>query len=424
MHLRALSIPGYRGAILRATHTSLVGSTLVTFENQIVGPAMASGDVTWFGGSGRKPAAYNYSNGSTIVVGGLDSPGKFLSTEFTDVLIDEANQVSLTAYETLLARLRHASPTYHQMVTLTNPDHPEHYLRQRALEGKINMVTSFHRDNPRLVNLDGTFTADGVEYLSRLDALSGVRRARFRDGLWVAAEGQIWDGWSQDTHVIDPFQVPAEWRTVWSWDQGFQNPQVFQRWAVDGDGRMFLTHELSVRQRLVEDFAKDLLELKERHGWSWPEVFVADHDGGDRATMERHLGFTTTKARKSVGPGIQAVAQRLVTQKDGRARLFVFRDAVVNRDPLAASDKRPRGLAAEIGGYVWQTIRGTDGVPQEQPQKIHDHSMDTMRYAVMYLDQPQSRAGSPARGSNPVSAALSQRFGNNLGKTVNPYGNK
>lgn len=399
-HLTALLVPGSRQLILRQTHASLTASTLVGFERDVIGPALADGTVKWFGGSGRRPPAYEYTNGSAILVGGLDQPGKLLSTEYDRVFIDEANQCSETAVQVIMTRLRGSAPTYKQLILATNPDNPQHHLRLMTKEGRARMIKSYHVDNPRFMNADGTLTLDGESYMPMLDALTGVRRLRYRDGLWVAAEGQIWDAWSEEVHVIEPFDVPAEWRTVWGWDQGFQNPQVFQRWAIDPDGRMYLTHEMSRRQRLVEDFARDILAMKDVHGWGWPEAFVADHDGGDRAAMERHLGFATIKARKAVGPGIQAVAMRLVKQQDDRARLFVFRDALLANDPLAASDKRPRGFAAEVGGYVWQTVRGTDGVPKEEPVKLHDHSCDTTRYVVMYLDgAPPSKLGNPAKPS-------------------------
>lgn len=393
-------VPGCVTLLLRKTHQSLVASTLQEFEKSVAVNELASEEVKWFGGSGARPAAYMYRNGSLVIPGGLDRPSKFLSMSVDRIYIDEATEVTATAVEVLMTRLRGSAATYKQLLMMTNPAAPSHHLYEMAREGRAEMLFSKHTENPYLFNRDGTPTAIGETYMERLKSLSGVRRARYLEGLWVAAEGQVFDAWRDDIHVIDPFEIPSDWRTVWVWDQGFQNPQVFQRWAVDGDGRAYLTHEMSVRQRLVEDFARDILELKEQYGWKWPEVFVADHDGGGRATMERHLGYTTHKAKKAVSPGLQAVANRLAVQKDGKARLYVFRDALVGQDPMAASDKRPRGLVAEVGGYVWQTIPGTDGVPKEEPVKQHDHSMDCMRYLCAYLDlTPPAKAGNPARAS-------------------------
>ncbi len=401
LHVTSALVPNTTSLIVRQTHASLTASTLRTFEQSIIADDLASGKVKWFGGSGRKPPAYMYPNGSVILVGGMDQPGKFLSMDLDRVLIDEANQVSVTAFETLMTRMRGTAATYNQIVLATNPDNPSHWIKERADAGELPMLTSIHMDNPYLYDRNGVPTESGAAYLDVLRSLTGVRRARYYEGRWLAAEGTVWDGWNEAVHLVDPFPVPDDWRSVWSWDQGFQNPQVFQRWVIDHDGRAYLTHEMSRRQRLVEDFADDIMELMVVNGWRPPEAFVADHDSGDRATMERHIGIPTLAARKVVSPGVQAVAQRLVVQADGLPRLMVFRDALIRNDPLATADKRPRGWAAEIGGYVWAVERGADGIPKEVPKKESDHSMDAGRYLVMYLDgAPPAKIGSPAHPQN------------------------
>lgn len=54
----SLMVPGCRSLIVRQTHAALTGSTLVTFEQQVATAALADGIVRWFGGSPRKPPAY------------------------------------------------------------------------------------------------------------------------------------------------------------------------------------------------------------------------------------------------------------------------------------------------------------------------------------------------------------------------------
>lgn len=396
-HITALKVPGVRQLILRQTHASLTASTLVSFERDVIGPALADGVVTWFGGSGRRPPAYEYSNGSAILVGGLDQPGKLLSTEYDRVFIDEASQVSEGAVQVISTRLRGTAPTYKQLIMATNPDHPQHHLLLMTQEGRARMIKSYHVDNPRFMNADGTLTPDGVSYMPFLDGLTGTNRLRYRDGVWAAREGQVFDDWDDSVNLVDPFPVPAEWRSVWCVDFGYSNSFVWQQWRVDPDGRAYLTHEIARRQRLVEDHARDIKALMVDNGWKRPEAIVCDHDSEDRATLERHLGMPTVPARKSVSRGVQLTQARTRKAGDGKPRLLVFRDAVIRNDPLAATDKRPRGFAAEVGGYVWAMERGADGVPREHPQKLNDHSMDAGRYLCAYLDWHEpSRIGNPA----------------------------
>jgi PBSX family phage terminase large subunit len=381
----SLMVPGCRSLIVRQTHASLTGSTLVTFEQQVATTALAEGVVKWFGGSPRKPAAYQFANGAEILVGGLDRPEKFLSTEFSRIYVDEATQISLTALETLITRLRGNSDTYRQIVLACNPDHPKHWIKQRCDEGTMLMIHSLHRDNPLYVNLDGSLTERGIDYMAKLDALTGVRRLRYRDGIWAAAEGMVYEGWSDPVHVIEPFDVPASWTRWVTVDFGFTNPFVAQLWAEDPDGRLYLIREWVRTRMLVEDHA-DVIQNRLLKDQPRPRAVITDHDAEDRATLERKLGMGTQAAHKSVSDGIQAFSARLKAQGDGKARLYVFRNALIERDPEMDAASLPIGLAEEVAGYVWAVKPGNAGGLKEEPVKANDHSMDAGRYMVAARD--------------------------------------
>jgi len=111
---------------------------------------------------------------------------------------------------------------------------------------------------------------------------------------------------------------------------------------------------------------------------------VADHDAEDRATLEAH-GIPTEPAMKSVSLGIQAVQARLRKAGDGRPRLFVFQDALVEVDQSLRDAHKPVCTAEEYDSYIWKPTR--DGVTnKEDPLKVDDHGMDTTRYAVAFVD--------------------------------------
>jgi phage terminase large subunit len=381
----SLMVPNCRSLIVRQTHASLTGSTLVTFEQQVAPAALAEGVVKWFGGSPRKPAAYQFASGAEILVGGLDRPEKFLSTEFSRIYIDEATQISLKALETLITRLRGNADTYRQIILACNPDHPKHWIKQRCEDGTMRMLHSLHRDNPLYVDADGTLTERGFDYMAKLDALTGVRRLRFRDGIWAAAEGLVYETWSEPAHVIDPFDVPEEWTRWVCIDFGFTNPFVAQLWAEDPDGRLYLVREWVRTRMLVEDHANVIRDrlLKDQPR---PRAIITDHDAEGRATLERGLGMGTQAAHKTVSDGIQAFDARLKAQPDGRPRLFVFRDALLERDAEMDAQSLPIGLAEEVSGYVWAVKPGNQTGLKEEPVKENDHSMDAGRYMVAARD--------------------------------------
>jgi PBSX family phage terminase large subunit len=383
VHLAALNNPEIRCLIVRKTAVSLGSTTLVSFEKKVAADAIRTGVVTYFGGSTREAACYRYSNGSVVVVGGMDKPEKVLSSEFDLVFADEATELTETDWEVLGTRLRNGRLPWQQQIAACNPAHPTHWIKQRSDRGTMRMLTSRHRDNPAYIRADGTLTEQGVDYLGKLDNLTGVRRLRLRDGQWAAAEGLIYEGWDESIHVVDRFVVPDDWTWWVSIDFGFNHPFVAQIWAEDGDGRLYLVREIFKTGGLVEDHGKQLKALLAEMGVR-PRAVIADHDAEDRATLERHLGQSTTAAKKTVSNGIQAVASRLKVQADGKPRLMLMRDAVVLRDPTLVAVSRPCSTEEEFPGYTWAVKPG--GELKEAPVKEMDDGMDTTRYMVAARD--------------------------------------
>ncbi len=398
IHLMAMANPGSRYLMLRKTHKSLTATGLVTFREHVAKTAIANGICKWYGGSGERPAQYIYDNGSAIVVGGLDNADKIMSAEYDVVFVQEATDCTKDDIEKITTRLRNGKVSFQQLLMDCNPQQPSHWLKKRGDDGMTLMLTSRHEDNPRLFDDAGRITEYGMAYMARLDALQGVRYLRLRKGVWAAAEGIIYEGWRPDIHLTDRKVLPKDWRRIWTVDFGFTNPFVWQMWAIDPDGRLWLEKEIYRTKRLVEDHAKDILQVITAQGngvkgrgerWIYPqpEAIICDHDAEDRATLERHLGMSTVAATKTVSDGIQAMQTRLKLEEDGRPRLYVCRDSLVSRDQELKEAGKPTSFAEEVEGYVWKpepdgSIRPTP----DEPLKKDDHSMDASRYAVAYLD--------------------------------------
>lgn len=371
LHLAALKYPGMHGLLLRKTLVSLKASTLVTFRERV---AYVGSNVTFWTAKSDESAHYAYPNGSKIYVGGMDNPAKIMSTEYDMVLWDEATDGALDEWEALQTRLRYGVMPYQQSIACVNPQAPTHWLNERANAGRITRILSRHEDNP-------TVTAD---YLARLDALTGVRRARLYLGNWAVAEGAVYEGtWDRATNLIDRIPIPYDWPRYLAVDFGYTHPFVCQWWAEDPDGRLYRYREIYATRRLVEDHARDIRAYSR---WDAPtdrepipRAIICDHDAEDRATLDKYLGLMTTPAHKSVRDGIQAVAARLRTAGDGKPRLYLLRDSLVTRDPYLVEAKQPTCTEEEVESYIWDRNK-------EQPVKDHDHGMDTLRYMVAHRD--------------------------------------
>jgi phage terminase large subunit len=374
LHLCALKYAGMRGLIARKTRESLTHSALVTFEEKVL-PAGASMHRSI---QRRMRTIYRYPNGSEVVVLGLDKPEKVMSAEYDLIYVQEATELSLEEWERLLTRLRNGVMPYQQLLGDCNPGAPTHWLNQRCESGATTRLRSRHEDNPTVT----------PAYLATLDALTGARKLRLRHGKWVASEGAVYgEEWDPAVHLVDRLPKGSkEWPRFWSVDFGFTNPFVWQEWAQDGDGRLWMAREIYRTGTLVEDLAREILAVTK--GEPAPKAVICDHDAEDRATLERHLGLKTVRAWKGISDGIQAVKSRLRRAGDGRPRLFFLRDACRRRDPVLSESHRPACTVEEFDGYVWGERRvAGQVVSQEEPADRDNHGMDACRYAIAHVDE-------------------------------------
>lgn len=379
LHACCLRWPGTRGLIVRKTRESLTESALVTFEEKV----LPEGDPIGSGPQRRMRQAYHYPNGSEVVVGGLDKPSKVMSTEYDIIYVQEAIELFENDFESLTTRLRNGVMPFQQLIGDTNPDAPTHWLKLRADAGKTALLESRHEDNPVIWSQDnGCPTEVGAAYIAKLEALTGVRFLRLRKGIWAAAEGMVYSGWDPKVHLIDRFEIPRSWRRIRSVDFGYSNPFVCQWWAVDEDARMYLYREIYQTKQTVKVHSARIrdFELGQHYEFS-----VSDHDAEDRATL-RENGIETRRAFKAIKPGIEAVEERLKIAGDGRPRLFILRDSLVERDEALVDRKLPWCTVQEFDGYCWP--KGQDGkAVKEDPVKLNDHGMDALRYAVVSIDK-------------------------------------
>lgn len=383
--------PGMRALLVRKTREALTESILVTLEEKVLpvnSPAQK-------GPSRMLRQNYVFPNGSEIIVGGMDKSSKVMSTEYDMIGTFETTELTEEDFENLTTRLRNNRVPYQQLIADCNPGPPNHWLNRRANSGKMTRLLSRHSDNPFLYDHDKKdWTRAGAIYLSKLKNLSGARRKRLYHGQWVAAEGQVYAEFDAAIHLIDPFPIPPEWRKIRVIDFGFTNPFVCLWIAQDGDGRIYLYREMYYSQRTVREHAsgvkdgdgnliqKGIIHYSEGEHY---ETTIADHDAEDRATLDAEK-IDTIPAYKAITPGIEAVQQRLKIRKDKKPGLFVFKNALVEKDDNLEEAHRPWNTAQEFENYVYP--KGGDGKPiKEEPVKINDHGMDGLRYGVAYLDE-------------------------------------
>lgn len=384
---------GSVGILVRKTRASVFSTVLRTYAKIL---HLRGNDAKPFGG--KKPEWYDYPNGSILYIDGLDKAERLLSGEFDIIYGNQIEQFTLSDWETLTTRAtgRAGNAPYSQVIGDCNPASQQHWVLSRK---PARVLPSFHKDNPRLYSADGQPTEAGKRSLKILSQLTGVRRNRLYLGLWASAEGMVYADFNATTMVVDWFEPPKHWQRIVGIDFGYNNPFVAQWWAIDDYGVLWLYREIYFTNRLVEDHAKTIQRVEkwwfydddgniitDSVGNAKPnpareriEVYVADHDAEDRATLYRY-GIHTIAAFKGVMLGIEAVQSRMQ-----RNTIRFMRDTLVALDPELENTHKPTHTLEEIESYVWS--KQVDDKPNKDvPIKLNDHGMDTKRYVVCYVD--------------------------------------
>lgn len=404
-----ISNPNVRMLIARKTLRSLGATTLVTWRNYVIKEAMLTGTVVYYGGSAQEPPQYRFKNGSVVVIGGLDQPTRIMSSDYDVIYIPEATEITPDDHEMCMTRLRNGAISFQQLMMDANPAGENHWLKVRCNDKLCKLITSTHEDNPVLFTDDGEMTKRGQKYMAILDKLTGVRYKRLRLGLWVSAEGVIYEEFDRLRHVLpwefdeetgERLPLPSDWPRYWAIDFGYRNPFVLKCYAEDPDGALYMYREIYMTERTVAEHCKTIMDIvnpEKTDRWydhinkverfrtyrEWiepqPDAIICDWDAEGRRTFEMETGLGTQQAIKNVYEGINAVKERFKHD-----RLFYMEDALVELDQNLRNKMWPTCTIEEHPSYVWKV--NSDGRIQDEPVKKDDHGEDTDRYIVEWRD--------------------------------------
>lgn len=385
--------PGLQVTMLRKVANDLWSTIISDFEKYIIkmeDGKCASG-ITKYGG--EKPEFYKYPGGSKIWVGGLDHPGKILSSQRDLVYINQAEELDQNDWETISTRTtgRGGILKPGRLLGDCNPGPSTHWIMALNESGALKMIKSYHKDNPTLFNpITGEITAQGKRSMTNLDKLTGVRKKRLKEGLWVAAEGVVYETFDPTVHtnVEKPFAEIVYYIATVDW--GYTNPGVIQVWGVDGDGRMYRFAEVYMTGKLVaaskpEDawWINKAKSLQQQYG---VRVFIPDPSRPDHIETFEDAGIPCADAFNAVDLGIQNVQSRLKIQPDGRPRLAFMKDSKPEKDPSLVERHLPTCTEEEIEVYAYPKDKQNKD-KKENPEEKDNHGCDTMRYACAYVDR-------------------------------------
>lgn len=372
--------------MLRKTRES-TNNSIVAFMRQTVMYGIGSDKVNYVPSASR----FEYANGSVLIVGGMRDEKQREHVRSIGgqggvdmIWLEEASQFSEADFNELLPRLRGKAASWRQIMLSTNPDAPAHWINKRIINGNEGAVYySSARDNPY----------NPSDYLETLALLTGVQKLRLVDGLWVQAEGAVYELFDQAIHLVDAPPPPEQIKYyIAGVDWGFTNPGVLQVWAVDYDRRICLVEEVyKTRELVAGERGEDafwLSEFKRAKAQYDIRRFICDPSEPAYIETMRRAGLNAQGADNAIRFGIDSVNGRLRVAGDGRPRITFVRGACANPDPDLVKRRVPTSSLEEISLYAWpKSVAGKND--KEVPTKTNDHGMDTMRYVSVEVDKPE-----------------------------------
>lgn len=366
----AMKYPGALIGLIRKNRTSM-NNSVVPFVKSLLPPEFA--EKAWK----RSYHRFELPNGSVIMCCGLADPNQRNhlrgvrnknSGGFDLVVIDEANSLLPEDYNEVQGRMRGTSAPWCQIMVLTNPDSPEHWIYKRLIEGgEAKIYYSRYDENYH----------NPESYKKSLESISGVQGLRLREGLWVRAEGAVIPEFDRARHIVSRDFIPRAWRKIRAIDFGFRAPFVCLWIAIDPEtDYRYIYRELYQTELLVQDAAAMINEASRGEEI---EVTVCDHDPENYGQLERY-GISTIPAFKEIIPGIDHL-KTLFSQN----KIYYCANALIKEDTALSKIYLPTSLVQEIPLYTY--AKNTEGTAlKEIPVKKNDHAIDTVRYGMNYLD--------------------------------------
>jgi PBSX family phage terminase large subunit len=355
-------------------------------------------------------------NGARIVFRSLDDPAKLLGLTLGGIFLDQAEEidggpVGENTWDTLLGRLNDPAGPRKALVAMNPAPLTSWQFRRlanpRTADPGVRIVHFRMRDNAAHLPAD---------YLDRMEATKESRPHWFRTfvlGEDGAFEGAAFEEWSEGTHVVDPFRIPAEWHRFQSLDHGMANPTAVLAWAVDHDENAVIfdayyspglvsAHAAAIKQRcergtllrsgISNPWLVDRGELKcyadpsvfasqgLANKWGAPASVATEYSEHGislyRANNDREAGYARLLELLHVEPRrVPPPWSRLPQDADGAPRLYAFSHLRELVDQFASAPVSAEGTDAG---------RAYDSKWANQ----HGHALDACRYGAMTRPSP------------------------------------
>ncbi len=340
---------------------------------------------------------------------------------------DQIEEFTQTQYEFLFAQVRSSNPNIKCYVRATsNPGNVGHaWVKSRFIDklGKNGEVKFFVKPSPdqdeiecspqtpkalsRSFIFSNVYDNDFIVkndpmYVSRLESLPAVQRRAFLLGDWDAFEGQFFQEFDRNIHVVsrETFKQMCQQMPVkrfCAMDYGFRNPSSVGWYAVFPDGNMIRYRELYKEGLTYQSLANEILRLS---GDETIDYLVVDPAiQGDKShhvepkdgTVKGKSGYDTlneiVNGRFSI---LLADNRRVVGWNRVRDLFKPYLNQHNKPVAMLQFTEDCRNLIRTLPGLVFDETN-----PEDLNTDGEDHAMDEVRYGVMSRPEAPNKPPEP-----------------------------
>lgn len=347
-------IPNNLYLVMRREYPDLRDSTLRDWDRWVGRPVNGDRDV-------------KYANGSTLMFRHGNDINSLKNTTLGGALMVQAEEMTEDDFWFLKGRLSRKEGTC-QLRLDCNYDGHNWIYRLFNVEKIGTLITTNTFDNE--ANLP-------PDYIPGLKLLPKRLQERYLYGSDADMEGRIWDEFSLDKNVRDPFYIPSGWDRNVVLDHGFTNPTAVLWAAIDWDGNIFIYDEHYKAGKSISYHAE---QIKKRDNAEVKRWFI-DPSCSARTQQKkleagivelhsiideyRDYGLRFEPADNALLAGINRVNEYF---KSGK--LIIFKNCI--------------NTIREVENWKWKKIKpGVDTNEPEEPINKDDHTCADLRYLLM-----------------------------------------
>jgi phage terminase large subunit len=304
-------------------------------------------------------------NGAMVYFRGLEDVERLKSISYSGgsgilerIIFEECSEGNFASFSQLMVRLRGKSKNFFQIILLLNPVSSRNWIKTTFYDKDdfdVYKHFSTFKDNP--------FIDD--DYKATLESFKTIDENFYKIyalGQWGETKGHIFNNYEAkkfpfDISLIDESEILA------GCDWGYQHPTSLTK-SIIRDGNLYTFEELVCFEKTNAEF---LQLVKETDFISKKLRVCADPEDPSRVQDFVNNGYSFIKAKKGDGS-----VRRTIDYLKDFPKWYI--------DP----DRCPR-LLQELEQYHWRCDRQGNPVHPDEPVKVMDDAIDSVRYGIEHL---------------------------------------